>query len=99
MATPPPELSALLDHCGDRAAEKMESPFMSLQLAIGRVVAATFDEIADAAIGLATESDWDLERFGQMLKGNKWEDEANADTEPSDKDNPDDGGATAATVE
>ena len=74
---------------------------MSLQLAIGRVVAATFDEIADAAIGLATESDWDLERFGQMLKGNQpgTEGEWNADTEPSDKDNPDDGGATAATVE
>ena len=78
------QLEALLANCGDRAAEKMESPFMSLQLAIGRVVASVFEQIADAGDGLVHDG-WTLEMFVAMLRGE------DANSEPSDEAEPSDG--------
>jgi len=79
------QLDALLTRLGERAAEKMETPVMSLQLAIGRVIAQTVDSIADAAEGLAQDG-WTLEMFVAMLRGDE-----DADTKASDESEPSDG--------
>ncbi len=57
---------------------------MSLQLAIGRVVASVFEQIADAGDGLVNDG-WTLEMFVAMLRGE------DANSEPSDTTEPGDG--------